>query len=101
MLDRRSLAIGVLVVLVAMTHVIGAQGQGGAAQGAAAAPQGAQGNTAPQGAQENTAPQGRGAAPQGRGGGGQGRAGGFGRGPAFTPEPGAKDLKSVLYNWTW
>src|SRR6266511_1183746 len=30
----------------------------------------------------------------------QGR-GGFGRGTAFTPAPGAKDLKSVLYNWTW
>jgi hypothetical protein len=27
---------------------------------------------------------------------------GFGGGPPpFTPEPGAKDLKSVLYNWTW
>jgi hypothetical protein len=27
---------------------------------------------------------------------------GFGAGPPpFTPEPGAKDLKSVLYNWTW
>ena len=41
--------------------------------------------------------QGRGAgAPQGRGGGGA-----FGRGPSFTPEPGAKDMKSVLFNWTW
>lgn len=28
--------------------------------------------------------------------------GGFGGGPPpFTPEPGAKDLKSVLYNWVW
>jgi hypothetical protein len=27
---------------------------------------------------------------------------GFGRGgSAFTPEPGAKDMKSVLFNWTW
>jgi hypothetical protein len=27
---------------------------------------------------------------------------GFGAGPPpFTPEPGARDLKSVLYNWTW
>ena len=33
---------------------------------------------------------------QGRGGGGL-----FGGPPPFTPEPGAKDLKSVLYNWTW
>src|SRR6185295_273404 len=39
--------------------------------------------------------QGRGAgAPQGRGGAG-------GRGTAFTPKEGAKDLKSVLVNWTW
>jgi hypothetical protein len=38
---------------------------------------------------------------QGRGGAGRG-GGGFGRGAAaFTPTPGAKDLKSVLYNWTW
>jgi hypothetical protein len=34
-------------------------------------------------------------APAGRG------AAGRGRGTAFTPTPGAKDLKSVLYNWTW
>ena len=35
-------------------------------------------------------------------GGAQGRGGaGRGRGTAFTPDPGAKDLKSVLYNWTW
>ena len=35
---------------------------------------------------------------QGGGGGG----GGFGGGaPPFTPAPGAKDLKSVLYNWAW
>ena len=88
MVDRRSLAIGVLVVLVAMGHVLRAQGQG-----AGAAPQGP-----PAGA-----PQGReGGAPQGRGAGGAQGRGGFGaRGPAFTPEPGAKDLKSVLYNWTW
>src|SRR5690606_15447403 len=32
---------------------------------------------------------------------GQGRGGGaFGAGP-FTPEPGARDLKTVLFNWTW
>jgi len=88
MLDRRSLATGVLALVVAMSHVLGAQSQGaGAAPGpAAGAPQGRGGET----------PQGRGA-----GGGGRGGAGGFGRGPAFTPAPGAKDLKSVLYNWTW
>jgi hypothetical protein len=44
--------------------------------------------------------EGRGGAPQGRGGGRGG--GGFGaRGPAFTPEANAKDMKSVLFNWTW
>jgi hypothetical protein len=44
-------------------------------------------------------PQGRGAgAPQGQGGNAGGRGG---RGSAFTPADGAKDLKSVLFNWTW
>jgi hypothetical protein len=38
---------------------------------------------------------------QGRGGQGPGGPGRGGRGPAFTPATGAKDLKSVLYNWTW
>jgi hypothetical protein len=39
---------------------------------------------------------------QGRGGGGGGGGGGFGRGgSAYTPEPGARDLKAVLFNWTW
>ena len=48
----------------------------------------------------------QGGPPQGRGGGGApgpGRGGGrgaFDAGP-FTPTPGAKDLKSVLFNWTW
>src|SRR5438270_9366436 len=35
----------------------------------------------------------------GRGGGGRG--GGLFGAAAFTPPAGAKDLKSVLYNWTW
>jgi hypothetical protein len=36
------------------------------------------------------------------GGGGGGGGGGFGGGaPAYTPEPGAKDLKAVIFNWTW
>jgi hypothetical protein len=62
MVDRRFLATGVLVGLVAMSGVTtNGEGQGGPP-------------------------------------GGQGRGG---RGAAFTPEPGAKDLKSVLYNWTW
>jgi hypothetical protein len=42
---------------------------------------------------------------QGPPGGGRpagGPGGGFGGGPPlYTPEPGAKDLKAVLYNWTW
>jgi hypothetical protein len=38
---------------------------------------------------------------QGPGGGG-GRGGGRGRGgPSYTPAAGAKDLKSVLFNWGW
>src|SRR4051812_19178955 len=85
MVDRRSLAIGVFVfaVCVAMSGVA-TRGQAPAAP-AAAAP---------------AAPAGGG---QGRGGAGRGGpGGGFGRGAAaFTPTPGAKDLKSVLYNWTW
>src|SRR5262245_27311981 len=80
-MNRRSLAIGVVAALVAMSQV-----KSGHAQGQAPA-----------------APEGRGAgAPQGRGGGGRGGGGGFfGRGPSFTPEAGAKDMKSVLFNWTW
>src|SRR5215472_1830437 len=70
MVDRRSLAIGVLAILVAASQVGHAQ-------------------------------EGRGGAPQGRGAGGRG-GGLFGaRGPAFTPDAGAKDMKSVLFNWTW
>jgi hypothetical protein len=39
----------------------------------------------------------------GGGGGGQGggRRGGRGGGPLYTPAPGAKDLKAVLFNWGW
>src|SRR5262245_57502905 len=38
----------------------------------------------------------------GAGGGGGGGGGGFGGGPPlYTPEPGAKDVKAVLYNWVW
>ena len=78
MVDRRSLAIGVLAVLVAMSGVT-AWGQAPAAQGPAAPAAGA----------------------QGRGGQGAGGPGRGARGAAFTPAAGAKDLKSVLYNWTW
>jgi hypothetical protein len=60
---------------------------------------------APAGAQSAPSAQGgQGGPPQGRGGaGGPGRGGpggAFGAGP-FTPTAGAKDLKSVLFNWTW
>jgi hypothetical protein len=73
MVDRRSLPIGMLAVLVAMSGVT-AWGQAPAAPAAGA---------------------------QGRGGQGPGGPGRGGRGPAFTPATGANDLKSVLYNWTW
>jgi hypothetical protein len=100
MLDRKSLATGVLALLVAMSYVIvEAQGQGGGA------PQG-QGGATPQGGQGAGAPQGRGAQPGAPAGGAQGRgagagAGRGGRGAAYTPPQGSKELKDVLYNWTW
>ena len=80
MVDRRSLAISVFAVVVAMSCVT-TWGQ-------------------PPATPAPAAPAGGG---QGRGGAGRGGpGGGFGRGAvAFTPTPGAKDLKSVLYNWTW
>ena len=85
MVDRRFIATGVFAVLVAISQVDSGQAQ--APQGAGAAPAGA-----PQG-------QGRGAGgAQGGGGGGGGR--GQGRG-AYTPPAGSKELKDVLYNWTW
>ena len=88
----RSLAIGVLAGLVALTSAVaGAQAPaGGGGQGAPAAGQGRGGS-------------GGAGAPAGRGGAGAaGRAGGRGgRGSSFTPTAGAKDLKSVLFNWTW
>src|SRR5262245_42648176 len=77
MVDRRCLAISALALLVAMSGVT-AKGQGAGGQGAGA--------------------QGAG----GRGGGGGQRGGGGGRGGGpFTPDIGARDLKSVLFNWTW
>ena len=78
MRDRRSLATGVFVGLLAMSHVL-AQGQGAAPPQAPAAG-GAQGR-------------GAGAPP-----GGAGRGG---RGAAYTPPAGSKELKDVLHNWTW
>ena len=97
MFDRRALAIGVLALTVAVSQV-----EYGGAQAAGAAPQG-QGGAAPQ------APRGGGAPPAPAGGGraggraGGGGGGGFGGGAAgpFTPTEGAKDLKTVLFNWAW
>ena len=85
MCERRTLAISVLALFVAMSPVVSGQ---------AAAPQG-RGAAAPQ----TPAPARGGGAPAGRAGGG----GGFGGGAAgpFTPTSGAKDLKTVLFNWTW
>jgi hypothetical protein len=65
-----------LAVFVTQHAPAGAQG----GQGASAGPPG--GQAGPAGAQ------------------GRGRGSGFGAGP-FTPTAGAKDLKSVLFNWTW
>ena len=46
------------------------------------------------------APAGAGPGPAGQAGDGQGR--GRGRGaPPYTPAPGAKDLKAVMFNWGW
>src|SRR5262245_30285730 len=91
MVDRRSLATGVLALVVALSQVMSGDAHGQAQSQAS-------GQAPPAGAPPAGAPPGRGA---GAGGGGRG-GGGFGaRGPAFTPAAGAKDLKSVLYNWTW
>src|SRR5262245_30671029 len=100
MFERRALAIGVLALLVATSQI-----ESGQAQGQAAPAPGRQGAQAPAGQGAGAPPRGQGAgAPQGPGaaGRGGGRGGGFGgdAGP-FTPTAGAKDLKSVLFNWTW
>ena len=100
MADGRVLKIGVFAGAVALASVIvGAQAPP-APQGQGGAPGAGQGRGGPGG------PPGGGAAgaPAGRAGqGGPGGAGGGrgGRGTAFTPTPGAKDMKSVLYNWAW
>lgn len=89
MFERRALATGVLALLVATSQVESGRAQG---QGAGAPPTRGAG-----------APQAPGAgAPQGRGAGGPppGRAAG-GRGGAYTPPAGSKELKDVLYNWAW
>ena len=97
MCERRTLATGVLALLVAMSPMMSrlAQGQAAPAPGGAA-PQ------APAGGAPQAPGRAGGGPPPGRAGGGGG-GGGFGGGAqgAFTPTPGAKDLKTVLFNWTW
>jgi len=100
MCERRTLATGVIALCVAMSPMMSQLARGQAAQG--------QGASAPQapprggGAPAPDAAGRAGGAPQGRAGG-RGGGGGGGRGDAgaFTPEAGAKDLKSVLFNWAW
>ena len=86
MFERRTLAIGVLAGCVGLGSIT-ALGQ--------APPAGGQGPAA--GAQGRGGPGGPGGA-QGRGGAG---GGGRGRGGAYTPPAGSKELKDVLYNWAW
>src|SRR5688572_12945914 len=93
MVKQRDLTIGVLAVLVAVSGMTAA-GQAPAGQG-----QGAPAAGAPPAGPGRGGPGGPGA-PAGRAGGGPGGGRG-GRGTAFTPAAGAKDMKSVLYNWTW
>src|SRR5215212_4781089 len=48
------------------------------------------------------APPGAGPGPGAQAAAGQGQGRGRGRGaPPYTPAPGAKDLKSVMFNWGW
>jgi len=83
---RATVAIAVILAISGISTTY-AQGRGGAGGAGGAAAGGGQG-----------------AAPgaPGTGGGGRGGAGG-GRGgaPAYTPAAGAKDLKSVIFNWAW
>src|SRR5688572_13490046 len=75
------LALGIAFTLSAPLI---ASAQGGGAQQPAAPAAGARGGGGQQGG--------------GGGGGGGGRGGG---GPAYTPAAGARDLRSVLFNWGW
>src|SRR3954451_16067837 len=83
---KTTVTVGVMLAISGVTGY--AQGRGGGAGGGGAAPGGAQG----------AAPGAQGAGGGGRGGAGGGRGGG---GAAYTPAAGAKDLKSVLFNWAW
>ena len=78
---RTTLALG---VAFALTAPITASAQGAA--GGAQPPAPRQGGPGPAGAGQ-----------PGGGGGGRGRGGA----PPYTPAPGARDLRSVLFNWGW
>ena len=72
---RRSVATGAFAAALAMSSLLPVYAQGG--------PPGGGGGG-------------------GGGGPGGGGGGGFGGGPPlYTPEPGAKDMKAVLYSWLW
>jgi hypothetical protein len=85
---RRAVVSAVFLAVVVMHHV-SASAQGDPPPGGQAGPPG-RGAGAPD--------PGAGGPPPGRGGG---RGGGFGDTGPFTPAAGAKDLKSVLFNWAW
>ena len=80
-----SVALAVAVTLSMPPMASSQQRGGGAAGGAAGEAAGGQAQGA-----------GRGAGAGGGGGGGRGRGG-----AAYTPAAGAKDLKSVMFNWGW
>src|SRR5262247_1038183 len=85
-----AIAVGIAFTL-SVPLTASAQGVGGQQP---AAGQGGRG-----GGQQPAAGQGgRGGAGGARGGGGGGRGGG---GQAYTPAAGARDLRSVLFNWAW
>lgn len=85
MFIRHAVAAALLVAAIFMVLI----------QDMSAIAQGAQGQPAQGGAARGGQAPAAGAAQGGRGGGRGGRGG------PFTPVPEAKDLKSVLFNWTW
>src|SRR5262249_36465421 len=94
-----AIAVGIAFTLsVPLT----ASAQGGGGQQPAAG-QGGRGGGQQPAAPAQGARGGGGGGPAGGGGGGRGGGGG-GRGggaPAYTPAAGARDLRSVLFNWAW
>jgi hypothetical protein len=82
---RTTIALGIAFALGAPLTASAQAGGGAGGAGAASAPQG--GGAPPAGA-------------QGQGGGRGGGRGGRGA-PPYTPAAGARDLRSVLFNWGW